>query len=86
MGWLQGIFFDLDDTLINSTVAMTAALRAIQPLLPERSVPELAELLRRAYLTLWGYGTPGYAALKTLSTRDLRCQLTLTGERRGPSP
>lgn len=76
MGLLRGIFFDLDDTLINSTVAMTAALQAIQPLLPERSVPELAELLKQAYLRLWGYGTPGYAALKTLPTRELRRQLT----------
>lgn len=76
MELLHAVFFDLDDTLINSTAATTAALIAIQPLLPPRSLLELAQLLKDAYQQLWGYGTPHYNTLKTLSTPDLRRQLT----------
>ncbi|WP_309710992.1 HAD family hydrolase [Armatimonas sp.] len=76
MGHLRGIFFDLDDTLIDSTGAMRAAIGAIQPLVPENSPTEIAAALTHAYHQLWGYGTPGYPALKTIATTDLRHQLT----------
>jgi HAD superfamily hydrolase (TIGR01549 family) len=76
MGNLRGVFFDLDDTLIDSTGAMRAAIGAVLPLLPELSPTQLAEALKHAYHQLWGYGTPGYVALRTIATAELRCQLT----------
>ena len=76
MGNLRGIFFDLDDTLIDSTGAMRAAIGAILHLVPEHSPDEIADALKCAYQQLWGYGTPGYIALKTIATPDLRRQLT----------
>ena len=80
MGCLRGIFFDLDDTLINTTATMEVALRAVQPYLPEQNQNQntLAEALTLSYHQLWGYGTPGYATLKTLPTRKLRRDLTET--------
>ncbi|MCX6368696.1 MAG: HAD family hydrolase [Armatimonadetes bacterium] len=76
MGNLRGIFFDLDDTLIDSTGAMRAAISAVLPLMPEHSPTQIAEALKHAYHQLWGYKTPGYAALRTIATPELRCRLT----------
>jgi phosphoglycolate phosphatase-like HAD superfamily hydrolase len=49
MGNLRGIFFDLDDTLIDSTGAMLAAIGAVLPLMPEHSSTQIAEALKHAY-------------------------------------
>ena len=76
MPGLQGIFFDLDDTLINSSVAMHAALTQILPLVPHLTVPTLAATLTDTYQELWGYGTPGYPSLRQLPTPTLRHRLT----------
>jgi HAD superfamily hydrolase (TIGR01509 family) len=76
MARLKGIFFDLDDTLIGSTVAMSAALQAIVPLLSGVSLGRLAQALKESYHALWGYGTPGYLRLTTLPTVALRQELT----------
>ncbi|WP_395091161.1 HAD family hydrolase [Armatimonas sp.] len=76
MRCLKGIFFDLDDTLISTSVAMHAALLATLPLLPNQNIQTLAAALADSYQALWGYGTPGYASLKTILTPELRCLLT----------
>ncbi|WP_395144328.1 HAD family hydrolase, partial [Armatimonas sp.] len=76
MGCLKGIFFDLDDTLISTSAAMHAALLATLPLLPKQNLQTLTAALTSSYQTLWGYGTPGYTALKTISTPELRRLLT----------
>lgn len=76
MRCLKGIFFDLDDTLISTSVAMNAALLATLPLLPNQTIQTLGAALTESYQTLWGYGTPGYTALKTISTPELRRLLT----------
>ena len=76
MRCLRGVVFDLDDTLIGSTAAMRAAIAAILPLLPGTTPQALIEALTLSYHALWGYGTPGYSALKTIQTPQLRTQLT----------
>jgi HAD superfamily hydrolase (TIGR01509 family) len=76
MGRLQGIFFDLDDTLIATSEAMQTALRAVLPLLPGTTLPQLADSLKNAYHSLWGYPSAGYLTLKTLPTATLRQKLT----------
>nr|WP_309693915.1 HAD family hydrolase [Armatimonas sp.] len=76
MRCLKGIFFDLDDTLISTSAAMNAALLATLPLLPNQNIQTLTNALADSYQALWGYGTPGYTALKTLPTPELRRCLT----------
>jgi HAD superfamily hydrolase (TIGR01509 family) len=77
MGCLKGIVFDLDDTLVNSTVAMQAAIAATLPLLPGTTLPALASALKQGYQNLWGYPGEGYPRLKTLSPPELRHALTV---------
>lgn len=76
MARLKGIFFDLDDTLINSTAAMQAAIEAILPLLPETTPEALIAALKRAYQELWGYPSLGYLRLQTIASETLREELT----------
>jgi HAD superfamily hydrolase (TIGR01509 family) len=76
MGHLRGIVFDLDDTLIGSTQAIQTALHALKPLLPHISPESLMQALARSYQELWGYLTPGYATLRTITTPKLRQALT----------
>lgn len=76
MACLKGIFFDLDDTLLTSTPAMYAAIRATVPLLPDVTPQALAEALKQSYHALWGFPGAGYARLKTLPTLPLRQELT----------
>lgn len=77
---LRGVFFDLDDTLIATTQAVTRALARITPLVQSRTVGVTTEVLYAtmagAYQRLFGYGTPGYAELATLPTEPLRRRLT----------
>jgi len=77
---LRGVFFDLDDTLIATTQAVTGALTSITPLLQSQKVGVTTEVLYAtmagAYQSLFGYGTPGYAELATLPTEPLRRRLT----------
>jgi HAD superfamily hydrolase (TIGR01509 family) len=79
MAGLRGIFFDLDDTLINWGEAQRRGLvegwRRVfaEPLpLDERSM-QLA--LHRVYHDAYGYGTAGYAALARLPAFELRRQV-----------
>lgn len=77
---VQGIFFDLDDTLIAYADAERAACLAAGALLssalPAFSASALAERMAGAYLDLFRFGTPGYTRLATLSTMALRGEIT----------
>ena len=77
MGCLKGIVFDLDDTLVNSTAAMHAAITATLPLLPGTTPLALASALKQGYQNLWGYPSDGYPHLKTLAPHELRRALTV---------
>ncbi|MBB6048328.1 HAD family hydrolase [Armatimonas rosea] len=77
MGRLKGIVFDLDDTLVNSTAAMHAAITATLPLLPGTTPLALASALKQGYQNLWGYPSDGYQQLKTLPPEELRHALTV---------
>lgn len=77
MGSLKGIVFDLDDTLVNSTAAMHAAITATLPLLPGTTPLVLAGALKQGYHNLWGYPGDGYQQLKTLLPHELRHALTV---------
>jgi HAD superfamily hydrolase (TIGR01549 family) len=77
---LHGIFFDLDDTLIDYSEAEHAALlagcRAAATHYPALEPDALADAIYEAYQMQYAYGTPGFAQLKTLSVSDFRRQLT----------
>lgn len=77
---LRGIFFDLDDTLIDYTQALKEAMVAITPFAqeyyPTLTTTRLYESMAQAYQQLFGYGTVGYTELATLETPALRRRLT----------
>lgn len=76
---LQGIFFDLDDTLIDSTGALQEAMHQTailaQRVLPTVTTSSLLAAMIAAYQETFGYGKPGYAGLATLPTETLRYRL-----------
>ncbi|MBC8102852.1 MAG: HAD family hydrolase [Cytophagales bacterium] len=77
---LQGIFFDLDDTLIGyaeaERAALTASCRLAAQLNPALQASALAHAIYDIYKTRFAYGTPGYGELATLSVSGFRLHLT----------
>lgn len=80
MTTLRGIFFDLDDTLIDYAEAERSALLAGCALAARRrpaiDADTLATAIYDAYTRRYAYGTPGYADLATLSVDEFRRLLT----------
>jgi putative hydrolase of the HAD superfamily len=80
MAKLRGVFFDLDNTLIDTRAAQRAGLIAGwaaafgAPLPPEMA--SLPAALRRVYESRFGHGTPGYAELAHISREELMHRLT----------
>src|SRR5437879_5573810 len=72
---LRGVFFDLDDTLVGYDAAHRGALAAIwrdafgdrHPVEQEALEAAAGEIYQRRF----GYGTPGYAALRHCSVEAL---------------
>jgi putative hydrolase of the HAD superfamily len=72
---VRGVFFDLDDTLVTYRAAQRAAIvaawdRARTPRPPVR-VGELVAAAERAYQERYGYGSPGFADLAHLPSREI---------------
>ena len=77
---LGAIFFDLDETLVSYEAAEEAGFAASAEFLqmhrPELPAARLREEALRAYFTRFAPNMPEFPRLATLSTRDLRRELT----------
>jgi len=77
---LRGIFFDLDDTLIGyggaERIALEAGCAIAAARNPAIEKDRFAMSIYRAYQTRFGYGTPGFSKLATLTVPELRQTLT----------
>lgn len=80
MPMLRGIFFDLDDTLIDYSEAEQAALdagcRAAARRYPMIRPVMLATAIYDVYQSRYAYGLPGFTELATLGVEELRRRLT----------
>lgn len=77
---LRGVFFDLDDTLITSSDALQYAMgvtaQLAQSIFPHLTGQHLLQAMTESYQNHFAFGRPGYQCLSTISTSDLRRQLT----------
>jgi len=77
---IRAIFFDLNDTLIRyaeaERLSIEAGCRFVAKRYPAIDLTMFTEAIYHAYVARFGYGTPGFADLATLSVRELRWELT----------